>query len=907
MTRRTRSSSSSAASSSKFDVFEFGGDDEHIENASSRILSNFSNPRDTRSRDRTSPVTKYNFLQTFARGSEFPPSRDVAVDPIVLSESDDEAKFSTEKPLLKPLQEVDDDGDDDRRTCANSCSSDVALRDSADDEVIPGFASVVDCCTDSKNHSLGVNLEEDDDDGSQISSSSSSGNSSEEEVSLEDKVVGYGAADCEIDGIKEVVNVSPDFILYEDLYSTGSQIIFSSSYIKLRCSTINGTGGTFKMEWATEDIMKIESCWVGKVETVMIKLLLKSKNSSEAGNTDQNPGVKLLKFAVYDPSWAKIEQSIKLLDTRYMDLWSTTFDNDIDNNENTSLGQDSFFPQKHYFPNFEEAFDEVIFPKGEPDAVSISKRDVELLQPETFINDTIIDFYIKYLKNKMPPNEQDRFHFFNSFFFRKLADLDRDPSSACDGKAAFQRVRKWTRKLNLFEKDYIFIPVNYSLHWSLIVICHPGEVISFKDEDIKESSKVPCILHMDSLKGSHKGLKNVFQSYLGEEWKERHHDVEDEVFSKFLQMRFVSLELPQQENCYDCGIFLLHYVECFLSEAPVNFNPFKTTKISNFLTSNWFPPMEASLKRSYIHNLIHDIFYDNLLKSPPDDCLDKALPEVPGIANHKEAGSPLGNCCLPIWHARSPSVSRPGHVTEIQSPEPGLGLAFEDSQGPVLNSNFPSCLQMSPCCRGGFLSPIEETGESVEETTTLDGEDSVAAILTPDLPSTSYISKDNKVPGTALQGLSVDLVEDVGGHTSHAFCCNTLETGSYEDQPRRKTEGHNVPYNTDAIEYLSTSSEEMEDLFVQDSQEENEGDDANERVKYCTKLRGNMNSVIRQILLPGKSMSLADDTLGSEKLVLDADSDEQDAKRQKVVMNVRDQRRRFTRSMSKKARVISCE
>jgi len=45
--------------------------------------------------------------------------------------------------------------------------------------------------------------------------------------------------------------------------------------------------------------------------------------------------------------------------------------------------------------SFDEAFDEVIYPKGEPDAVSISKRDLELLQPQTFINDTIIDFYIK--------------------------------------------------------------------------------------------------------------------------------------------------------------------------------------------------------------------------------------------------------------------------------------------------------------------------------------------------------------------------------------------------------------------------------------------------------------------------------------------------------------------------------
>ncbi|XLR68789.1 hypothetical protein S83_019461 [Arachis hypogaea] len=31
-------------------------------------------------------------------------------------------------------------------------------------------------------------------------------------------------------------------------------------------------------------------------------------------------------------------------------------------------------------------------------------------------------------------------YFFNSFFFQKLADLDRDPSSACDGKAAFELI-----------------------------------------------------------------------------------------------------------------------------------------------------------------------------------------------------------------------------------------------------------------------------------------------------------------------------------------------------------------------------------------------------------------------------------------------------------------------------------
>ncbi|ONK67201.1 uncharacterized protein A4U43_C06F17480 [Asparagus officinalis] len=264
-----------------------------------------------------------------------------------------------------------------------------------------------------------------------------------------------------------------------------------------------------------------------------------------------------------------------------------------------------------------DSFEDVIYPKGDPDAVAISKRDIELLQPDTFINDTIIDFYVKYLKTRIPHNERHRFHFFNSFFFRKLADLDKDPGSASEGRAAFLRVRKWTRKVNIFEKDYIFIPVNFNLHWSLLVVCHPGEVSILEEEDIKDSPKVPCILHMDSIKGSHSGLKNLVQSYLMEEWKERHPDSVDDHTSKFSNMRFVSLELPQQENSFDCGLFLLHYVELFLEEAPINFNPFKINKFNSFLTMDWFIPSEASFKRSLIRKLIYDLLNDPSQNVPP--------------------------------------------------------------------------------------------------------------------------------------------------------------------------------------------------------------------------------------------------------------------------------------------------
>ncbi|EPS70957.1 hypothetical protein M569_03802, partial [Genlisea aurea] len=252
---------------------------------------------------------------------------------------------------------------------------------------------------------------------------------------------------------------------------------------------------------------------------------------------------------------------------------------------------------RSYFPKFGKPFQDVIYPKGDPDAVSINKRDVDLLLPDTFVNDTVIDFYIKYLKTKQNAEEKKKFHFFNSFFFRKLADMDKDPSNAFDGRAAFLRVRKWTRKVNLLEKDFIFIPVNYNYHWSLIVICHFGEVASSADFKCQKSARVPCILHMDSLRGTHAGLKDLLQSYLWEEWKERHNGSCDDLYSKFRNLKFISLELPQQQNSYDCGLFLLHYVELFLDEVPTNFSVYNITPYSKFLQPDWFPPGEASIKR----------------------------------------------------------------------------------------------------------------------------------------------------------------------------------------------------------------------------------------------------------------------------------------------------------------------
>ncbi|KAL4332375.1 hypothetical protein GQ457_07G024180 [Hibiscus cannabinus] len=439
----------------------------------------------------------------------------------------------------------------------------------------------------------------------------------EDDVSLNGDVSDHCASNIPMDNIDRTVVICSDYVLYQDDYVTGASVIFSPGGVKIEGSTVSEHQSTFNFERGIDDIINLSCQWFQRVGYMTVKMKVLSKVAVEPENACGTSVMEELKFTVIDPRWSEKLEAITSLNSKFQAKWNIILDPLIEMDGNDSI------VQRSYFPNFDEPFEEVIYPKGDIDAVSISKRDVDLLLPETFINDTIIDFYIKYLKNQIQPEERQRFHFFNSFFFRKLADLDKDPSSISDGRAAFLRVRKWTRKLDIFGKDYIFIPVNFNLHWSLIVMCHPGEVAGFKDEDLDKSSKVPCILHMDSIRGNHAGLKNLVQSYLWEEWKERYKETSEDLSSKFSNMRFVSLELPQQENSFDCGLFLLHYLELFLAEAPPNFNPFKITKFSNFLNLDWFPPTEASLKRTLIQKIIFELLEIHSREISSSACSDE--------------------------------------------------------------------------------------------------------------------------------------------------------------------------------------------------------------------------------------------------------------------------------------------
>jgi Ulp1 family protease len=110
-------------------------------------------------------------------------------------------------------------------------------------------------------------------------------------------------------------------------------------------------------------------------------------------------------------------------------------------------------------------------------------------------------------------------HFFSSHFYSALV---KDKPSG---------VKRWTEKkgIDIFQKKFIFIPINKTLHWSQCVVINPGAIIEhnkgleegFNEDDFfDEDALFPCILFLDSLKAHQKAqvAKNV-RDWLNAEWK----------------------------------------------------------------------------------------------------------------------------------------------------------------------------------------------------------------------------------------------------------------------------------------------------------------------------------------------------------------------------------------------------
>ena len=116
---------------------------------------------------------------------------------------------------------------------------------------------------------------------------------------------------------------------------------------------------------------------------------------------------------------------------------------------------------------------------GEKDAVTLTHEELRRLHDRDFLNDSLIDYQLKVIAARLPEEQRRRCHFFNTFFFKRLMIATRKLRGAklrdLDSmRECYRQVARWTKGVNLFDKDYVFVPINEHLHWSLVVLYKPG-------------------------------------------------------------------------------------------------------------------------------------------------------------------------------------------------------------------------------------------------------------------------------------------------------------------------------------------------------------------------------------------------------------------------------------------------
>ncbi|XP_042583420.1 sentrin-specific protease 3b [Cyprinus carpio] len=164
----------------------------------------------------------------------------------------------------------------------------------------------------------------------------------------------------------------------------------------------------------------------------------------------------------------------------------------------------------------------------------LTMDDLSTLYGQNWLNDQIMNMYGDLVMDSVP----EKVHFFNSFFYDKLR------TKGYDG------VKRWTKNVDIFQKDLLLIPIHLEVHWSLISV------------DIKQRS----ITYFDSQRTLNRRCpKHIFKYLQAEAMIKEKRD--------FLTgwKGFFKMNVGRQNNDSDCGAFVLQYCKCLALGQPFSF------------------------------------------------------------------------------------------------------------------------------------------------------------------------------------------------------------------------------------------------------------------------------------------------------------------------------------------------
>ena len=172
------------------------------------------------------------------------------------------------------------------------------------------------------------------------------------------------------------------------------------------------------------------------------------------------------------------------------------------------------------------------------------ESELERLKPPQFLSDEIINAYMQLVSEKY----RDVF-FFDTFFHQSLEEN------------GFNSKRSYA-KINPFTSRKWIMPINFqNCHWILLHLnlenIHKGQILM----DLHDSATKMNYVYDIQTDEIRKYIKFMFEKY------------EQSKLSKFnLVLRNVSSTLPQQQNGFDCGVFVLGYSICLAAQKNIEFS-----------------------------------------------------------------------------------------------------------------------------------------------------------------------------------------------------------------------------------------------------------------------------------------------------------------------------------------------
>jgi hypothetical protein len=248
-------------------------------------------------------------------------------------------------------------------------------------------------------------------------------------------------------------------------------------------------------------------------------------------------------------------------------------------------------------------------------------------------------------------------HVFDSYFYSKYLNNTHCPYDYND------RLQKVTRKIELFSLDFILIPINYNLHWSLCVVVRPIEwmlqlypsAVTHDDNNNTQAqahNNKACLLFVDSLFGIHQStdIQKRVKQFLSDEWNYKldlvfsgssiitpdpstatrslttYTEMELFVFRQRIRSchqyimdcrdgkclfsdisSVVCHQAPQQLNGYDCGIFCYKFAEVILNVFPTSLQSDLDSGFSEFFNARTFTQADATEEREYYRIMLEQL------------------------------------------------------------------------------------------------------------------------------------------------------------------------------------------------------------------------------------------------------------------------------------------------------------